>query len=369
MQFLRKWLVPILAALMILCIALAFVPLTEREEAAAKAELSEMLDTAFARIEAGQSAADPVVVAEKESQLNKTRAVVRFLAHDDNLLATEALITLCDQLGTDQIDVANGDGVLIASSDAARIGVDLGAEDAFIWTLGAIDDPQAELVQTEPGDESMIYCCVARSDIEGFVLLTRDDPFVDSAVEQSSPDALVRDVAYGNDVLFVAVNSEGANGYFYDAGNLCLRISQGDVTLIAARDVSDVFAARNAALVALAIGLICVVVCGIASYLLRLEPVVLVDEDGRQLEAGEERASLNPGESEKKETAEAPQPKEQRRRKPRPQPKRPEEHRDGPKAKRKPAEAKTEQGSTRRPRKKRPPEQGTTEDPFDKILD
>ncbi len=356
MRFLRKWLVPILAALMIVCIALAFVPLTEREEAAAKADLSEMLDTAFARIEAGESAADPVVVAEKENLLDKTRAVVRFLAHDDNLLETDALITLCDQLGTDQIDVANGEGVLIASSNATRIGVDLGAEDAFVWTMGAIDDPQAELVQTEPDDESIIYCCVARSDIEGFVLLTRDDPFVDSAVEQSGPDALVEDIAYGNDVLFVAANSKGVDGYFYDSGNLCLRKTQGDVTLIAARDISDVFAARNAALFALAVGLICIVVCGIASYLLRLEPVVLLDEDGRQLEAGEERASLNPGEPKE---AEAPQPKKQRRRKPRPQPEDGEAQDDGEEA---------NQAAARRPRKKRPPEP-SAEDAFDNIRD
>jgi hypothetical protein len=360
-QFLRKWLVPVLAALMVIGIALAFVPLTEREEAAAKAELSEMLDTAFARIEAGKSAADPVVVAEKESLLNKTRAVVRFLAHDDNLLATDALVVLCDQLGADRIDVANGDGVLIASSDEARIGLDLGAEAAFVWTMGAIDDPQAELVQAESDDESLIYCCVARSDIEGFVLLMRDDPFVDSAVRQSSPEALVQDIAYGDDLLFVA-DVDGTDGYFYDAGSLCLRKTQDGVTLIAARTVSDVFAARNAALFALAVGLICIAICGIAAYLLRLEPVVLLEEDGRRLEAGEERASLNPGKPEDEEAVETPRPKKQRHKKPRPQTEDSEAQHDG-------EEATVKQDDARRPRKRKKPEEPKAEDPFDQIVD
>lgn len=362
---------PILAALMLLCIALAFVPLTEREEAAAKADLSEMLDTAFARIEAGKSAADPVVVAEKDNLLDKTRAVVRFLAHDDSLLATDALIALCEQLGADRIDVADGDSVLIASSDAARIGLDLGAQDGFGWTMGAIDDPEAELVQTAEGDVSTIHCCVSRSDIEGFVLLTRDDPFVDDAVEQSGAQALVEDVAYGDDLLFVA-ESGGADGYFYDADSLCLRKTQDGVTLIAARNISDVFAARNAALFSIAVVGICIVICGIAAYLLRLEPVVLLDEDGRRIEPGEERASLNPGAPEEE------QRQRQRRRKPRrtapegeaeARAEEEETQTDGEEAQRS-GEPREEQDAARRPRRKRArPEETRPEDPFDKIVD
>lgn len=365
-RFLRKWLVPVLAALMLVCIALAFVPMTEREEAAAKADLSDMMETAFARIDNGKSAADPVVVAEKESLLEKTRAVVRFLAHDDNLLATDALVALCEQLGADQIDVANGDGVLIASSGETRVGLDLGAEEAFAWTMGAIDDPEAELVQTADGDVSVIYCCVSRSDIEGFVLLSRDDPFVDDAVEQSTPEALIQDVAYGDDLLFVA-ESDAADGYFYDADSLCLRQTQDGVTLIAARAVSDVFAARNAALFALAVGLICIIVCGIAAYLLRLEPVVLLDEDGRQIEAGEARASLNPGEPEEAGETQTP-PKQRRRRKPRPQPE-DGEAQDGGEGEAKEPDEPRHEPTENRPRKKRKPQQPPSEDPFDNIRD
>ncbi len=361
MRFIRKWLVPVLAAMMLCAIALAFVPLTEREEAAAKADLGEMLDTAFARIEAGKTAAAPVVVAEKESLLEKTRAVVRFLAHDDNLLATDALIALCEQLGADRIDVANADGVLIASSDETRVGLDVGAADGFAWTMGAIDEPESELVQTEDGDESMIYCCVSRSDIEGFVLLTRDDPFVDAAVEASGAEALIADIAYGDDLLFVA-EPGGADGYFYDADSLCLRKTQDGVTLIAAREVSDVFAARNAALFALVVGLICVIVCGVAAYLLRLEPVVMLDEDGRRIESGEKRASLNPGRDGKK-----PEPRKKPHKKARPEPAGDGPDMDEPEAG---TDRPEKSGSAaRRQRRKRKPDETEPEDPFDKIVD
>jgi hypothetical protein len=298
-RFLRKWLVPILAGLMLLGIALAFVPLTARAKARAQTELSGILDTAFQRIEDGQAAADPVYAAEKQNLLDKARAVRRFLAHDDTLLATDALKALCEQLEIDRIDVADADGALITSSDETRIGLALVGEDAFQWTMGAINDPEAELVQADADDDSLLFCCVARSDIEGFILLTRDDPFVENAVERSSVEALIADVAYGGDVLF-QTETGGADGYFYDSGNLCLRRTENGVTLIAARDTADVFAERNGALLALAVTLLCLLICGVAAYLLRLDPVVLLDDaNGRQIEDREAQEALSPAETER----------------------------------------------------------------------
>ena len=75
------------------------------------------------------------------------------------------------------------DGRLIASSQASRIGLDLGAQSAFTWAMEAADDAQAALTQTDETDQSLLYACVGRTDIEGFVLLTRDDPYVDDALQ------------------------------------------------------------------------------------------------------------------------------------------------------------------------------------------
>ncbi|MEA5048810.1 MAG: hypothetical protein VB034_09410 [Eubacteriales bacterium] len=293
-RFLRKWLIPILALLMVLGIVLVFVPVTEREESRAKSELTSLLAKAFDTLDDGASYAAPVIAAEEENLLSKASAVVRFLAHDDTLLATDALAAFCEQLHVDCVDVADIDGRLIASSQASRIGLDLGAQSAFGWAMEAADDAQAALTQTDETDQSLLYACVGRTDIEGFVLLTRDDPFVDDALQRSSTETLLSELPYNKDLVFVAAQS-GANGTFYDAGNYCVRETQNGVTLIAARPTADVFCGRNAALVAFGAAALCIVICGIAWYLLRLDP--LVTEEETEAPAPEEPGDGIPEES------------------------------------------------------------------------
>ncbi len=276
-RFLRNWLVWILAGLMLTCIAITLVSLSNREEARAKSELTLLITRAFEQINAGEAYADPVIAAEEESLMSKAHAIVRFLEHDDALLETDALAALCEQLAVDRIDVANLDGELIASSENARIGLALGSEEGFAWTMAAADDPSAALMQTDENDRSLLFACAGRTDIDGFVLLTRDDPFVDAALEKSSTDALLPQLSYGSDLIFESTVA-GADGTFYDAGSLCVRKTENDVTLIAARASSDVFRARNAALAALVTAILCIVICGVALYLLQLEPVTVLDE-------------------------------------------------------------------------------------------
>jgi len=292
MRFLRKWLVPLLAALMLLSFAAAFLPLSARETAEAKSDLTELVNTAFARIAAAKDAAAPVVAAEQASLLNKARAVGRFLEHDDTLLATDALSAFCEQLTIDQIDVANAQGVLIASSDAARVGLALGEDKAFAWTMGAIDDPTAPISKTDETDQSLLYCCLPRADIEGFVLLTLDDSFIDDALDQSSVEALTADLPYGGDLLFQA-EPGGADGFFTDSGSLCLRSTSDGVTLIAARQNARIYDARNTALVALAAMLLCVMICGVAGYLLQTEAITLETSEEPRLEDGGDAPALD----------------------------------------------------------------------------
>ena len=106
-RFLRKWLVPLLAVLMLIGIAIAFVPFSRQMETRAKSELTLLMDRAFARITAASEQADPMIDAEKESLLSKGAAVSRILTHDDALLASDALKALCEQLSVDRIDIAN----------------------------------------------------------------------------------------------------------------------------------------------------------------------------------------------------------------------------------------------------------------------
>lgn len=292
MRFLRKWLVPLLAALMLLCFAVAFIPLGAREKTEAQSDLTELVNTAFARIAAAKTAAEPVVAAEQASLLNKARAVARFLEHDDTLLATDALNAFCEQLSVDQIDVANAQGVLIASSDASRVGLALGEDKTFSWTMGAVDDPTAEISKADEADKSQLYCCLPRADIEGFVLLALDDPFVDDALQKASVEALIADLPYGGDLLFQA-EPGGEDGFFTESGSLCLRSTSDGVTLIAARQNARVYDARNTALIALAAMLLCVMICGVAAYLLQTDAITLDAGEEPLLEDGGEAAALD----------------------------------------------------------------------------
>lgn len=289
-RFLRKWLVVLLAGLLLIGIAIAFIPFSRQMETRAQTELTLLMDRAFARIEAGDQLADPMIAAEEENLLSKAAAVSRFLTHDDTLLASDALLALCEQLSIDRIDVANVEGTLIASSDAASIGTALGTQEAFVWTMAAADDATATITQQDKTDPSVLYACVGRSDIEGFVLLTRSDAHVKSVLALNGAESVTADMPYGGDVLFPATVG-GADGFFYESGNLCLRRTQGDVTLIAARPTTEVYAVRSSAILAFGAALACVMICGVAAYLLRLEPVATEDEEEEE-EAAQTEDSL-----------------------------------------------------------------------------
>ncbi len=272
-RFLRVWLVPILAALMLVGFAAAMVPLSQREEACARTELSSLLDAAFLRLEQQQERAEPAAEAAAENLVCKAAAVARFLAHDDALLDTDALIVLCEQLSVDRIDVADADGALIASSEEDRIGLALSAEEEFAWTLGVIEDPTQQLTQTDGTTKSLLYACVPRTDIEGYVLVSRNDPSVAEALADEDVDTLASTIAFGSDLLF-ETDQEGTDGFFHESGSLCLRRTEDGVTLIAAREDSDIYAVRNAAMVSFATFILCVMVLGVAFYLVHLEPAV-----------------------------------------------------------------------------------------------
>lgn len=316
-RFLRKWLVFILAGLMLIGIAIAFVPISRYMETRAESELTLLMDRAFARVQASGHAADPVIAAEEENLLSKAKAVGRFLAHDDTLLATDALTALCEQLSIDRIDIADADGTLIASSEGARIGLSLAADATLKWTMSAADNAEAELVQADETKPSVLYACVGRSDIEGFVLLTRDDSYVASALAQTGTETLLSDLPYGGDVLFEAAEA-GEDGFFNESGNLCLRHTADGVTLIAARPLAEVYAIRNAAALAFAAALACIMICGVAAYLLNLEPVSTTEEEEEgqpeaTLEAAEEPAGLLQEQPEAEEEPEVEQPRTRRR--------------------------------------------------------
>ncbi len=312
-RFLRAWLVPILAAIMVLGIAISFVPLTRQEQTRAEEELALLMDRAFEHINAGERLASPVLAAEQESLLSKAKAVARFLEHDDALLATDALKALCEQLTIDRIDVSDAEGMLIASSDETRLALPLGEQDAFSWAMEAVDDATAALSKTDETNAGVLYACVARPDIDGFVLLTRDDPYVKNALEEADTEAAIANLPSGSDTLYVSAVG-GDDGFYTSSGSLCLRRTQDGITLVAMRPESEVFAVRNAAYLAFGVALICIMICGVAIYLLRLEPVVAIDEDEDEPTEEEEPAALLTEGTEKQDTVLHPRPRKRKKR-------------------------------------------------------
>lgn len=392
----KRWLIPIMAVLMLLCFAIAFLPLTQREEANAKDDLTELTDAAFERIAASQASAGPVAEAEEAALTEKGRAVARFLAHDDALLATGALNALCSQLAIDRIDVADDQGNVIASSDGARIGLALGSQEGFEWTMDALDDQETS--QADETDAGVLYCSVPRTDIEGFVFLTRDDPYLEQALSTDGTESIIADLAYGGDLLFVA-EPGGTDGFFYDSGSLCLRRTQDGVTLIAARENSVIYQARTTALIALAAMLVCVMICIVAAYLLHLEFAAPDFDERPEPDETEER-------DRRRRIAALPEPEketeaEEGGERPRERAKRPKERSDEPaaekkepgakkkrvpeketeetreeKAQRRRESAQAPENAPRQPERKRPrPKQKPpeppkdVEEPFDKIVD
>ena len=79
-RFLRSWLVPILAGLMVIGIAISFVPLTKQSLTRAESELTLVMDRAFARIGLSEHQAEPVITAEEKNLLDKANAVSRFFS-------------------------------------------------------------------------------------------------------------------------------------------------------------------------------------------------------------------------------------------------------------------------------------------------
>ncbi len=268
-RFLRTVLIPIIGVLILAIVALGMAALTRRAEEKAKAELTALADAAFLRIARERQAAEPAAEAAKQNLLDKAVAVARFLAHDDALLASDALLVLCEQLNVDRIDVSDASGALLASSDTTRVGLMLTAEEAYAWTNEVLEDPAKQLTSADEATPSLVFACVPRTDIEGFVLIARNDPSVRAVLAAAGADALFDDLAVGSDLLFYA-DKDGADGFFYESGSLCLLKTKDGVALIAARPTADVFAERNAMLAAFGIALLCAVILGVAAYLAAL---------------------------------------------------------------------------------------------------
>ncbi len=224
--------------------------LNPSETGQAVQELNALIDTAEARAEAEKTGMQSLDADADESAIRKARTVERFLAHDDTLLETDALLTLCELIGLERIAVADGEGAVIAASDAALIGTDRAGDTDMAWGLGLLEDGAAPAAQ--PNGQAGRIAGVARSDIDGFILAWSRDALLADAAGAADLAGAAENLAVEPDALKL-VETAGEDGVFEQDGMLYVQRAEGESMLIASRPLTRVHAVQRAVLTSLGI--------------------------------------------------------------------------------------------------------------------
>lgn len=257
-RFLSTWLALIVVAVFALSMLLCSLVFTRSAEQTAQADLNALLDAAFVQFNAVGADAEAVSEVSKTNVLAKARAVARFLAHDDALLQTDALVSLCELLAVAAIDVTDYDGVVVASSVVGRIGRNLTAEPASAWTREVLSGEGVERTRVDATDQALLWGCVPRTDTEGFVLVQSLDAAILSAYASTAPELVLNEFSFVNDTLSIAA-TPGDDAAYLEGDRYCVRRTQtvagtyGELTLIAARAQGAVYVLRNVVLLVLCI--------------------------------------------------------------------------------------------------------------------
>lgn len=245
-KFLSAWLIWIILAMFAVAIVVAYVPMTKSAEQAAIADLTALIDAAFAKMDAAGEDVKLVEEASRATAMSKARAVTRFIEHDDALLNTDALQALCAQLGMERVDVADYEGTLVASSDAARVGAMLFTDARYDWMQRAVADPAEEVSQLDAADASLVYACVPRTDTDGAgcVLVACRDEAAAMLVRLASPERVMADMSFIKDAVVID-QSDAPDGAVTDGGVLSVKKTVDGRSVVAMRALSTVYTVRN----------------------------------------------------------------------------------------------------------------------------
>ncbi len=276
-RFLSIWLVFIVVAVFAAAILISLPLASHSAEQTAQQDLNALLDAAFALMDSAGQDADAVATVSENNILAKARATARFLTHDDALLQTDALVSLCEMLEVSAIDVTDYAGTVIASSVAGHIGRNLVEESATAWTSQVLEGEQVERTQVDATDNALLWGCVPRTDTEGFVLLQSLDAAILTAWESTNPELVLREFSFINDELELADASGDdaayiANGrYYVRRTHTLVGQRRGEISLVASRSLGSVYVVRNVVLLVLSIIAIISTLCAlvIQLYLLR----------------------------------------------------------------------------------------------------
>lgn len=246
-SFVRLW-APLIAALFFgIAFLSTHLALNAGEKTKAVGELNALLDMAETRAAGDVQRLNELREAADQNAIHKARTIERFLAHDDNLLATDALAVLAELLDLGRIAVVDDLGSVIAASDESLIGKDFAADEDMAWVMALLEHA-AEPGTGGKGSERIAGA--QRTDIEGLVLVWNHDALLQDALSQADLHTAVTNLAAMPNQIKL-VDTTGESGVFEQDGMLYVQRSLDEVTLIAWQPASEVYAVQNGVLIAI----------------------------------------------------------------------------------------------------------------------
>lgn len=269
-KFFSVWLILLVIVVFAAVLCISYPVLTSAAQQNALDDLNVLLDAAFTRISLAESSAKSISDAANVNVLSKARAVDRFLAHDDALLETDALVVLCDLLNVSAIDVTDMDGAIVASSVAGRIGRSLVDDSKTKWTREVLEGENLQRTLADSTNTALLSGCVSRTDTEGLIYIQSLDVSIMEASTAASPEQVLLDMSFIKDTLTVADTEDGDKAFLTDDAYNVRRTENG-VSLVASRPLAQVYSVRSAVLLVESIGFLLCMLFAIVIQLLLIK--------------------------------------------------------------------------------------------------
>ena len=246
-SFTRIWAPLVVALMFVAAILVAHRTLDAKEKAKAVSELNDLLDMVAARATVDADALAMLGRAADEAAIHKARTVMRFLEHDDTLLATDALGVLAELLDVRAIAVVNDLGVVTAASDESLIGADYASDETMAWVMPFLADGA---IPGTMGSGIERAAVAQRADTDGLVVVWTADALATELISQADVHEAAQNLAVTPNKIKI-VNTVGEDGVFEQDNMLYVQRAMSGVTAIAWRPLAAVHAVQNAILTCL----------------------------------------------------------------------------------------------------------------------
>lgn len=171
----RRWLTAFMVLAFFVTVIISFVAQSNMAASSADDLLnSRIVDARGLLDDYGSRSARARTIVDSE-MIVAARAFANSVADNPSMISNQGwLQQMADDLNVDELDVTDGNGVIVASIPAENVGYDMHASTQSSAFIGAIEYPQFELVQAfqaqgKNSTEMVKYGGVARTDTPGIV--------------------------------------------------------------------------------------------------------------------------------------------------------------------------------------------------------